>query len=145
MAGRFAERLAKLEDFCGTTLTDGDLPLVTQIVHLNGAMIKMDETMYTLAAETEKRLTSMLKDLTVLTDAVQTASDGIQAKLLGLEDEIVIIKRAWFMMFPHLQKQKSQSRRLSKAFGMPRNWRTFCGTWSSSLWLFTYQKRSRFL
>jgi hypothetical protein len=94
MAERVAERLARLEDFIGTPLTDGDLPLAVQIMRLNETIVEMDTSFKSFVTETNGRLTSLVEGLTVLTDAVQATSDGLRSKVRHLEEDVALLKRA---------------------------------------------------
>jgi hypothetical protein len=86
--------LAKLEDFVGIALTDGALSLAVQVVQLNEAMIEMDNSLTRSVKEMGSRLTSLVEDVTTLTDAVQANSDDLRAKLRRLEDDVAVLKRA---------------------------------------------------
>jgi len=94
MAERVNERLKKLEDFVGIAMTDGALSLAVQAVQLNEAMIMMESSLTKSVKEMGSRLTSLLEDVTTLTDAVQANSDDLKSKIRCLEDDVAVIKRA---------------------------------------------------
>lgn len=89
-----ADRLARIEDFIGSPLTDGAVPLAVQILQLTEANIRLEQIVNGYATDWNKKLTDVVENMTTLTDAVQIDSDEIKAKMLKLEDEIVLLKRA---------------------------------------------------
>lgn len=94
MAETVAERLARLEDFVGSPLTGGDYPLPVQISNLNESMVKMDASFKGAVKESNSRLTSLVEDVTTLTDVMHSHGEDLLTKVKRLEEDVAVLKRA---------------------------------------------------
>ena len=124
------EKVARLEVILGMTDDDGEMVVVlTQIQNINATMLAYRGTV-------DGQLTEFLG----FRDTVGTLVEGLKKENEDLKAEVTVLRLAIANM-PEEAKNMPRSKFLNQSrlmvFVVPKNWKTFCGTWSTILLLLT--------